>query len=92
MDVDKPSTFTVPRRTQTHVRSDSLDARTSRHAGECKFASETDAAVLKIVLKVNEGAGGSYHWVECGRLAGSALRRERRVTTNSVPRLAYGTL
>jgi len=43
-----------------------LDAKTSRDAGECEFASDTDAAALKIVLKVKDGAGGSYHWVGCG--------------------------
>jgi hypothetical protein len=48
------------------VRLDPLDPKTSRHAGQCEFASETDAAVLKIVLKVKDGAGGNYHWVECG--------------------------
>jgi hypothetical protein len=48
------------------VRSDPLDAKSSRHAGECEFASETDAAVLKIVLKVKDGAGGGCWWVECG--------------------------
>jgi len=51
------------------VRSDSLDAKTSRHAGECEFASETDAAELRVVLKVKEGAGGDYWWVECGGCA-----------------------
>jgi hypothetical protein len=45
---------------------DPLDSKTSRHAGECEFASATDAAVLKIVLKVKDGAGGGYWWVECG--------------------------
>ena len=48
------------------VRSDPLDAKTSRHAGACEFASETDAAVLRVILKVKDGAGGDYWWVECG--------------------------
>jgi hypothetical protein len=43
-----------------------LDPKTSRHAGECEFVSETDTAVLKFLLKVKDGAGGSYWWVECG--------------------------
>jgi hypothetical protein len=30
------------------VRSDPLDAKTSRHAGECEFASATDATVLRV--------------------------------------------
>jgi hypothetical protein len=45
---------------------DLLDAKTSRHTGECEFASETDAAVLRVILKVKDGAGGGYWWVECG--------------------------
>jgi hypothetical protein len=40
--------------------------RPSRHAGECEFTSETDAAVLRVILKVKDGAGGDYWWVECG--------------------------
>jgi hypothetical protein len=28
-------------------RLDPLDAKTSRHAGECEFASETDLSVLR---------------------------------------------
>ena len=30
-----------------------LDPKTSRHAGQCEFVSETDPAVLRILLKVN---------------------------------------
>jgi hypothetical protein len=48
------------------VRSDPLDAKTSRHAGECEFASETDPAVLRVILKFKDSAGGEYWWVECG--------------------------
>ncbi len=40
--------------------------KTSRHAGECKFAAETNPAVLKVLLKVKDGAGEGYWWVECG--------------------------
>ena len=47
------------------IQLDPLDARTSRHAPQCEFASETDAAVLRFVLKVRDGAGGDYWWVEC---------------------------
>jgi hypothetical protein len=47
------------------VRSDPLDAKTSRHAGQCEFASETDAPVLRVILKVKDSVGGDY-WVECG--------------------------
>ena len=40
--------------------------KTSRHKGECEFASETDPAVLKVLLKVKAGTGEGYDWVECG--------------------------
>jgi hypothetical protein len=29
-------------------------------------AAATDPAVLRIILKVKDGAGGGYWWVECG--------------------------
>jgi hypothetical protein len=48
------------------VRLDSLDPKTSRHLGQCEFVSETDPAVLKVLLKVKPGLGGGYDWVECG--------------------------
>jgi hypothetical protein len=48
------------------LRRDPLDAKTSRHAGQCEFASETDAPVLRVILKVKDGAGGDHWWVECG--------------------------
>jgi hypothetical protein len=48
------------------VRLDPLDPNTSHHPGQCEFASETDAAVLRVILKVKDGAGGDYWWVECG--------------------------
>ena len=60
------------------VRLDPLDPKTSRHLGQCEYASETDPGVLKFLLKVKPGLGEGYDWVECGacdRLAGSALRR-----------------
>jgi hypothetical protein len=48
------------------VRSDPLDPKTSRHAPQCEFASATDAAVVRVLLKIRDGAGGDYWWVECG--------------------------
>ena len=85
MDVDKPSTFTEPL-VDDRVRLDPLDPKTARHMGQCEFASADDPSVLRVLLKVKPGLGEGYDWVECGscgaRLAGSALRRERRVTTN----------
>lgn len=53
------------------------------HASQCELASETDVALLRVVLKVRDGAGGDYWWVECGTCdcawEVSELRRERRV-------------
>jgi hypothetical protein len=34
-----------------------------------KLASETDPAVLKVLLKVKPGLGEGYDWVECGSCA-----------------------
>ena len=49
------------------VRLDPRDPATARHLGQCEYASaEADPAALKFVLKVKEGAGGGYWWVECG--------------------------
>ena len=48
------------------VRLDPLDPRTSRHLGQCEFASQTDAAVLRVLLKITEDG---YDWVECGSCA-----------------------
>lgn len=48
------------------VRSDPLDPSTYRHAPECEFVSEADPAVVRVLLKVRNGAGGDYWWVQCG--------------------------
>ena len=47
------------------ARLDPLDPSTSRHAGQCEFASETDPAVLRVALKVRPGLDEGYDWVEC---------------------------
>jgi hypothetical protein len=47
------------------ARLDPLDAKTSRHAGGCEFALETDPAVLRLVLKIQDGAAAGYSWVQC---------------------------
>jgi hypothetical protein len=68
------------------VRLDPSDPSTFRHAGQCEHRDTSDPALVRVILKVRDGAGGGYWWVECGTceygLAGSALRRERRVTPN----------
>jgi hypothetical protein len=48
------------------TRLDPLDPKTSRHAAQCEFAFATDPAVLRVLLKVKDGMGGDYWWVECG--------------------------
>jgi hypothetical protein len=47
------------------VRLDHRDPATARHVGQCEYAAEDDPDVLKFVLKVKDGAGGGYWWVEC---------------------------
>jgi hypothetical protein len=47
------------------VRLDPYDPATSRHLGQCEYASETDPAVLRLALKVKPGLEEGYDWVEC---------------------------
>jgi hypothetical protein len=54
----------LPRARRGPARSDPLNAHLG--APECEFAAATDPAVLRVILKVKDGAGGDYHWVECG--------------------------
>jgi hypothetical protein len=35
-----------------------------RHLGQCEFVGETDAAMLRVLLKVTDK--GDYDWVACG--------------------------
>jgi hypothetical protein len=46
------------------VRLDPLDPATSRHLRQCEFVHETDAHMLRVLLKVTDK--GDYDWVECG--------------------------
>jgi hypothetical protein len=46
-------------------RLDPLDPSTSRHAGQCEHRRTTDPALLRAILKVRDGMGGDYWWVEC---------------------------
>jgi hypothetical protein len=43
-----------------------MDLSTFRHAGQCEHRSTSDPALLRAILKVRDGAGGGYWWVECG--------------------------
>jgi hypothetical protein len=69
---------------QPFSRASPARCEASRHAGQCEYVFETDPAVIKVLLKVTDK--GDYDWgrVRCvqRRLAGSALCRERRVTSN----------
>jgi len=47
------------------ARVDPLDPSTAKHLGQCEFRDTTDLAVLRIVLKVRDGADPSYVWVTC---------------------------
>jgi hypothetical protein len=38
----------------------------ARHLPECEFGTETDPAILKVLLKIKPGLGEGYDWVECG--------------------------
>jgi hypothetical protein len=49
-----------------HVRLDPYDPSTFRLAGQCEHRSTSDPAFLRAILKVRDGAGGGYWWVECG--------------------------
>jgi hypothetical protein len=51
---------------QSRVRVDPRDPATARHLGQCEFKDVADPAVLKVLLKVRNGMGGDYWWVECG--------------------------
>jgi hypothetical protein len=46
------------------ARLDPYDPATARHLGQCEYISETDPAVIKVLLKVTDK--GDYDWVECG--------------------------
>jgi hypothetical protein len=47
------------------VRLDPYDPSTFRHAGQCEHRETDDPVLLKAILKVRDGVGGGYWWVEC---------------------------
>jgi hypothetical protein len=53
------------------VRLDPLDPATFRHLGGCEQRDTTDPAVIRAILKVSEGAGGGYWWVQCDACDGA---------------------
>jgi hypothetical protein len=48
----------------SRVRLDPYDPATMRHLPQCEFASTTDHAILRALLKITPKDG--YAWVECG--------------------------
>jgi hypothetical protein len=49
-----------------HVQIDPFDPSTSRHLGQCEHRDTEDPAVLRMLLRVKDGMGDGYWWVECG--------------------------
>jgi hypothetical protein len=48
------------------VRLDPYNPSTFRHAGHCEHRYTSEPALLRAILRVRDGAGGGYWWVECG--------------------------
>ena len=53
--------------TDDRVRLSPFDPKTGRHSALCEFATQTDTALLRAVLKVTHKDG--YDWVECNACA-----------------------
>jgi hypothetical protein len=51
--------------TDKRVRVDPRDPSTAHHGGACEFADTTDPSLLRLVLKVADGANDGYWWVTC---------------------------
>jgi hypothetical protein len=47
------------------TRLDQLDPSTFRQAPQCEHRRTTDPVLLRAILKLRDGAGGDYWWVEC---------------------------
>jgi hypothetical protein len=47
------------------VRLDPYDPSTFRLAGQCEHRYASDPGLLRALLRVRDGAGGGYWWVEC---------------------------
>jgi hypothetical protein len=51
--------------TDDRERLDPYDPSTFRHAGQCEHRETDDPVLIKAILKVRDGVGGRYWWVEC---------------------------
>jgi hypothetical protein len=49
----------------SRVRQDPYDPATMHHFGQCERRNETDPEILRGILRVKDGAGGTYWYVEC---------------------------
>jgi hypothetical protein len=49
----------------SRTRLDLLDPSSFRHAGQCEHRDTTDPTLLAAILKVTDGAGDDYWWVQC---------------------------
>lgn len=47
------------------VKLDPFDPATSRHAPQCEYHGVADPAILKLVLRVQEGRSEGYWWTTC---------------------------
>jgi hypothetical protein len=52
--------------TDDRERLDPHDPSTFRHAPQCEHRDTIDPALLRVILRVRDGAGGGYWWVQCG--------------------------
>jgi hypothetical protein len=59
----RPSTSVSP--SPTTVFGSTRRPATGRHFGQCEYVSETDPAVLRLLLKDKPGLEEGYDWVEC---------------------------
>ena len=51
--------------TDRRVRRDPYDPSTFRHAGQCEHRDTTAPDLLRAILRVRDGVGGGYWWVQC---------------------------
>jgi hypothetical protein len=73
------------------VKNDPLDLKTARHLGQCEYISETDPAMLKVLLKVKEGGGGTYGgWSAAGAAPAGRFRTTPRASGDNEPADSLG--